>query len=67
MDKLEKYNITKKINNYKYPFNAINNIKHNIIITKNEIQFEYIKNFILINPQDKKEGGIEKNITIYFY
>ena len=63
---LKNYNITQ------YPFNLIENIKDNIINTKNEIELEYSKdlhiykekkNDIMIGKFEKKNN----NIYIYYY
>ncbi len=60
-----------------YPFNLINNLKHNILETKKEIDLEYIKSYYkddnklqsLDNVLHKpKSGGlIKKEILIYLY
>lgn len=54
----------------KYPFNLINNLKDNIVSTKNEIELEYIKDlnsFVDTKQKDFKTGGVEKKIKIYVY
>ena len=56
-----------------YPFNLIDNLKDNIINTRNEIELEYIKDLnIFQDKEDKKKeiklgGGYSKKIYIYEY
>lgn len=73
MDILNEYDKFKALkDDNKYPFNLINNLKHNILETKKEIDLEYIKNFKkelnILRHKDKISGGaIEKEILIYLY
>jgi hypothetical protein len=73
MDILNEYNKLKELkDDSKYPFNIINNLKHNILETKKEIDLEYIKNFKkdldILQHKDKISGGtIQKEILIYLY
>ena len=53
-------------NNSNYPFNLINNLKDNIIKTKNEIELEYSKDLYV--DKTKQGGGVKsKKINIYVY
>lgn len=74
------YNTFIKIyKNTNYPFNLTDNLKDNIINTRNEIELEYSKDLNVfvdknINPIDKKIGKNEnssnfslKKIYIYGY
>ena len=60
-------------NDTNYPFNLINNLKDNIINTKNEIELEYMKELNIFkdkeeNNRELKIGGISaKKIYIYEY
>ena len=46
-------------NDTNYPFNLINNLKDNIISTKNEIELEYIKDFNIFKDKDKNKDNIQ--------
>lgn len=70
MDILNKINLLTSIeNNNKYPFNLNNKLKDTIIETKNEIELEYKKHFIisiLTDTKNKKiKGSYENSIYIY--
>ena len=72
MNNIFLYNkILKNYNNTYYPFNLIENIKDNVINTRNEIELEYSKDLNIykdINIHSKnKIGKSEKNIKIYMY
>lgn len=71
MDNIILYNkILKNYNNTHYPFNIIENIKDNVISTRNEIELEYSKDLNIYknkNQKNKIVGNSEKNINIYLY
>ncbi len=60
--------LLKNYNNSQYPFNLIDNIKDNVIDTRNEIELEYSKDLkIYKNKENAKIGKSEKKIYIYMY
>jgi hypothetical protein len=61
----DKLNSIYHINNY--PYNLNSKLKDNIIDTKKEIELEYIKNFIFVENNNKKniKGASEVNILIF--
>lgn len=71
MNNIILYNkILKNYNNTHYPFNLIENIKDNVINTRNEIELEYSKDLNIYknkNQENKIVGNCEKNINIYLY
>lgn len=71
MDNIILYNkILKNYNNTHYPYNIIENIKDNVISTRNEIELEYSKDLNIYknkNQENKIVGNGEKNINIYLY
>jgi hypothetical protein len=78
MDNLFLYNkILKNYNNTHYPFNLIENIKDNVISTRNEIELEYSKDLNVYKDNNKNKeknkeknniiGKSEKKIHIYIY
>jgi hypothetical protein len=69
MNNLILYNkILKNYNNTHYPFNLIENIKDNVISTRNEIELEYSKDLnIYKDKYNNIIGKSEKKIHIYMY
>jgi hypothetical protein len=70
MDNILLYNkILKNYNNTQYPFNLIENIKDNVINTRNEIELEYSKDLNIYKNKENtnKIGKSEKKICIYMY
>lgn len=72
MNNIFLYNkILKNYNNTYYPFNLIENIKDNVINTRNEIELEYSKDLNIYTDTSihskNKIGKSEKNIKIYMY
>lgn len=70
MDNILLYNkILKNYNNTQYPFNLIENIKDNVINTRNEIELEYSKDLNIYKNKENinKIGKSEKKIRIYMY
>ena len=58
----------------RYPFNLIQNLKNNIINTKNEIELEYVKDLntfkdtkTITNDKLKSGGNQTKKIYVYEY
>lgn len=70
MDIFYKYDLLTSIENLNnYPFNLNDKLKDNIIETKNEIELEYIHNFLIpesVNNTTKKIKGSYEN-TIYIF
>lgn len=70
MDNILLYNkILKNYNNTQYPFNLIENIKDNVINTRNEIELVYSKDLNIYKNKENtnKIGKSEKKICIYMY
>lgn len=70
MDILTKVDLLTSIENINsYPFNLNNKLIDNIIETKNEIELEYINNYLIpvfVNTKEKKiKGSYENSIYIY--
>lgn len=70
MDILNKFDLLVSIENLNYyPFNLNDKLHDNIIETKNEIELEYVHNFLISEPVNntiKKIKGSNEN-TIFIF
>lgn len=70
MDILNKFDLLVSIENLNYyPFNLNDKLHDNIIETKNEIELEYVHNFLISEPVNntaKKIKGSNENIIFIF-
>lgn len=65
--------LLKSYNKSNYPFNLIDNIKDNVINTRNEIELEYSKDLKIFQEKNKNltnrnvTGKNESKISVYLY